>query len=89
VATGAGNAEKDTLPQAAKWGGAGKRAQGLSFSGPVWPVTNSKNKYQNDVTVKKERQNTLKIYSFQRGIALLVQIKEASITTQCRQLRPK
>jgi len=35
--TGAGNAEKDTPPQAVEWGGAGKRARGPRFSGPCPP----------------------------------------------------
>ena len=35
--TGAGNAEKDTPPQAIEWGGAGKRVGGLRFSGPRPP----------------------------------------------------
>jgi len=35
--TGAGNAEKDTPPQAIEWGGAGKRAGGPRFSGPRPP----------------------------------------------------
>jgi len=39
--TGAGNAEKDTPPQAVEWGGAGKRAGGRVFRGPVRPITNS------------------------------------------------
>ena len=39
--TGAGNAEKDTPPQAVEWGGAGKRAGGPSFRGPVRPLTNT------------------------------------------------
>jgi len=33
----AGNAEKDTPPQAVEWGGAGKRAGGPRFSGPLPP----------------------------------------------------
>jgi len=37
VGTGAGNAEKDTPPQAVEWGGAGKRAGGRRFSGPRPP----------------------------------------------------
>ena len=37
MGTGAGNAEKDTPPQAAEWGGAGKRAGGPRFSGPRPP----------------------------------------------------
>ena len=41
VGTGAGNAEKGSPPQAVEWGGAGKRAGGPRFSGPVCPVTNS------------------------------------------------
>ena len=40
--TGAGNAEKDTLPQAVEWGEAGKSSGGPRFRGPVRPVTNSK-----------------------------------------------
>ena len=35
--TGAGNAEKDTLPQAVEWGGAGKRAAGPRFSASRLP----------------------------------------------------
>jgi len=35
--TGAGNAKKDTPPQAIDWGGAGKRAGGTRFSGPRPP----------------------------------------------------
>jgi len=35
--TGAGNAEKDTPPQAVEWGGAGKTAGGPRFSGPRPP----------------------------------------------------
>jgi len=42
---GAGNAEKDTLPQAVKWGGAGKRAGARVFRGPVRPVTISNINY--------------------------------------------
>ena len=37
VGTGAGNAEKDTPPQAVELGGAGKRARGPRFSGPRPP----------------------------------------------------
>jgi len=37
VGTGAGNAEKDTPPQAVERGGAGKRAGGPHFSGPRPP----------------------------------------------------
>jgi len=33
--TEGGNAEKATAPQAIEWGGAGKRAGGLIFSGPL------------------------------------------------------
>jgi len=35
--TGAGNAEKDTPPQAVEWGGAGKMAGGARFAGPRPP----------------------------------------------------
>ena len=37
MGTGAGNAEKDTPPQAVEWGGAGKTAGGPCFSGPRPP----------------------------------------------------
>jgi len=37
VGTGAGNAEKDTSPQAVEWGGAGTRAGGPRCSGPHPP----------------------------------------------------
>jgi len=37
VGTGAGNAEKDSPPQAVEWGGAGKRAGGQRFLGPHPP----------------------------------------------------
>ena len=35
--TWAGNAEKDTPPQAVEWGGAGKMAGGPRFAGPRPP----------------------------------------------------
>ena len=35
--TGAGNAEKVSAPQAVEWGGAGTRAGGPRFSGPLPP----------------------------------------------------
>ena len=57
MGTWAGNAEKDTPPQAVEWGGAGKRAGGPRFRGPICPVTNSIHILcRGDILVKKVEQ---------------------------------
>jgi len=40
--TGAGNAEKDTPPQADEWGRAGTMAGGPHCRGPIRPIMNSR-----------------------------------------------
>ena len=40
----AGNAEKDTTPQAVEWGGAGRGPWAPVLHGPIRPVTNSRSK---------------------------------------------